>query len=180
MTAVILVSSVIVLILCLTSGTSCHRMEAAYENMLDVGPMERPGYFEQAYNGRDRGYGTVGHPYHRSLPVPKLVIKRTYRKKAVPEDTMPEYRALFDFNPGNLPLNFIPNIAELTNRMQGGFGQNMGVGGGLQFTRGGQPTYGVNYGFNRNYGQNYAGAGSIKGEIDNSGVTMSPNRANGW
>lgn len=173
-------AALVVLVLCLLpEPRTCHRMEAMYENLLDVGPMERPGYFEEAYNGKDRGYGKVGHPYRRQLPVPKLTIHRTYLKTQ-PDEPEPEMRAMFAYEPGNLPLNLIPNIAQYMASMGGRMNQGFGMNGGLQFTRQGKPSYGMNFNYGQQYGAEAAGQGSIKGEVDNSGVQMSPDRANGW
>lgn len=159
-------------------------MEAAYENVWDVGPMERLGYFEEAYNGKDRGYGKVGQTYYDPLPVPKLIIRRRYvRRPQQPPPQEPKMRALFDYAPGNLPLDLmsrVPRFMQGLGSMNGGMDMSSGRTGGIMFTMNGQPGFGMNYNFNNNYGNRVTGSGSIKDDIDQTGVEMSPNRANGW
>ena len=188
--------ALLLMIIVSCSRADCHRMEAAFENMLDEGPMERPGYFEEAYSGSDRGYSKVGIPFNRQLPIPKLIIRRKYirshnqgsRSLADLSQAGPKMRALFDFVPGNLPLdlmtrrmlninNFAPSFTMKGDRIQ-----NQERNGGFQIMMAGRPALGMNYNMNNNE-QNagsMTGSGSVRDDVDQTGVEMSPVRANGW
>ena len=187
--------SVLLAILLSTSSRfcSCHRMERLLDSDNDIGPMERPDYFERVYvRGRDLGYYGVGRPWTQSVPVPKVVIRRVH----APQDAggfraasgslaqrvrQRLLRPFFGLSPGPLPLDLIPNVGVKSQGMMAG---NMmtATGGGISLTRRGQPWYGVNYHWNgQTAGDSKAvGSGSIDEDVDQAGVTLSPDRANGW
>ena len=151
--------------------TCAHKMEVVYENMNDVGPMERPGYFEEAYGGSDLGYRAVGKPYYKPLPVPKLIIKRRYVPKspfrsATSDERPPLWRAIFGLSPGNLPLDLVPTISNA-------FSWESGLKGNFDLSMSASPAK------KRKRGP-IIGSGSVKEDVDQTGVVMSPERYNGW
>jgi hypothetical protein len=164
---------------------SCHDYEAFLDNELDVGPMERPGFFEEAYNGKEQGYSAVGEVWTaKPPPVPKLRMLRVYAPKKANTRGLAadgsKRRPFFDLIPGNLPLDLLQRPRLF----------NFGIGGnfGANFQLGNRPAWGVNTGFN--YGrEGYGGFGQgpvpgpqgpPPGPVQPSGGVTDRVRANGW